>query len=169
MSVVAALLFSLVARNTCRNIQAKSGDSCWSLAKTCGISELEFDKFNPAPFSCKTLEVGDSVCCSSGGLPNLSPKSQGDGYCASYTVRASETCSSIATTHHIKDWHTLEGFNNQTWGWSGCSSIQVGQKICLSSGIPPFPATLKGATCGPQVSFLQSSAVFRGICTDNGH
>lgn len=152
MSGAAALLLSLVARDTCSSIQVTAGDGCWSLAKRCNISEPDFDKFNPAPFSCNSIQTGDYVCCSAGTLPDLSPQSQLDGSCTSYTVQKGETCSSIATAHQIKDWHAIEGFNSQTWGWAGCGLIEDGQKICLSSGTPPFPAAVDGAICGPQVS-----------------
>lgn len=154
MPLATTLLLSLIARDTCRYIQAQSGDGCSSLIKRCSISQSDFDKFNPAPFSCKSIEIGDYVCCSSGSFPDFSPKPKSDGHCASYTVQSGETCSSIATAHQIKDWHDLEHFNKQTWGWAGCSLIQTGQKICLSDGIPPFPAEMKGALCGPQVSHL---------------
>lgn len=151
MSIVASLLTTLVARDTCNYIQAQSGDGCYSLAQRCGISQDDFTTYNPTPFSCDTIEVGDYVCCSAGTLPDFSPQQQANGDCASYTVQSGDTCSSIATANQIKDWHDIEKVNNQTWAWAGCSRIQIGQNICLSSGIPPFPSPVESAVCGPQV------------------
>jgi chitinase len=45
----------------------------------------------------------------------------------------------------------LEERNKNTWGWAGCSYLQPGQVICLSTGSPPMPAPLANAVCGPQV------------------
>ena len=151
MHTVATLLSSLLARDVCRQIDAKAGDGCWSLAKACGISQEDLVKFNPEPFSCDKIEVGTAICCSAGTLPDFSPQKQADGRCASYTVKGKDTCSSIGTAHKLKDWHKIDSFNGQTWSWSGCSSLQTGQQICLSEGTPPFPAEMKNAVCGPQV------------------
>lgn len=155
MPTIAGLITSsLLARDTCRYIQSQAGDGCWSLAQQCGISQDDLNSFNPSPFSCDTIEVGDYVCCSAGSLPDFSPQQQANGNCASYTVQSGDTCSSIATAHQIKDWHTIEAMNNQTWGWAGCSSIEANQAMCLSDGTPPFPTAMDGAICGPQVSFI---------------
>lgn len=46
----------------------------------------------------------------------------------------------------------IEARNADTWGWQGCGNIFLGMKICLSTGTPPFPATVPNAVCGPQVN-----------------
>ncbi|KAI3335204.1 hypothetical protein F4824DRAFT_160216 [Ustulina deusta] len=38
-----------------------------------------------------------------------------------------------------------------TWAWNGCSALLPAQKICLSTGTPPFPPSVSNAVCGPQV------------------
>lgn len=151
MSLISSVLHAFAIRGVCKSIQAQSGDGCYSLAQRCGISQSTFISHNPSPFSCNIIEVGDFVCCSAGTLPDLSPQKQSNGDCTSYTVNSGDTCSSIATSHHIKDWQTLEKVNKETWAWGGCSLIQPGQHICLSSGKPPFPSAVKNAVCGPQV------------------
>ncbi len=133
---------------TCSTITVVSGDGCASLASRCGISATDFYSYNPSPTLCSTLAVGQKVCCSSGGLPV--PAQNSDGSCASYTVVAGDTCSAIALSNSITI-ADLEARNTQTWGWGGCSGLQAGQIICLSTGTPPMPAAVAGAVCGPQV------------------
>lgn len=152
MRPFAPFIASLLARDTCRYIEAKAGDGCYNLAQNCGISQDDLTKFNPSPFDCDKIKIGDTICCSAGALPDLSPQKKADGSCASYIVKSEDTCASIGAGHQLEDWQKIESFNKETWGWSGCSLIQAGQTICLSEGSPPFPAEMKNAVCGPQVS-----------------
>ncbi|KAH8807609.1 hypothetical protein F5884DRAFT_752191 [Xylogone sp. PMI_703] len=135
---------------TCSTVQVVSGDSCASLATECGISGAEFTMFNPSPTLCSTLAVGEFVCCSAGSLPNFAPQPGPDGACFEYTVQAGDFCDSIAEAHFITSTDIMN-FNNNTWGWQGCTDVQLGQIICLSTGTPPFPAPVTNAVCGPQV------------------
>jgi chitinase len=48
--------------------------------------------------------------------------------------------------------------NHQTWGWEGCATLYIGMKICLSAGIPPFPANVPNAICGPQANGTQPNS-----------
>ncbi|OMH82739.1 Killer toxin subunits alpha/beta [Zancudomyces culisetae] len=43
----------------------------------------------------------------------------------------------------------IEEYNKNTWHWDGCSKIQIGMNICLSSGNPPMPVVDPDAQCGP--------------------
>jgi chitinase len=47
----------------------------------------------------------------------------------------------------------IDAINNQTqtWAWDGCINLDAGQILCLSLGLPPMPAPIQNATCGPQV------------------
>lgn len=140
----------LHARADCTTATVVSGDSCGSLASKCGISGDDFTKYNPSSTLCSTLQVGQRVCCSPGDLPDLTPKSNSDGTCASYVVQAGDDCSKIAAAHSLTV-DKLDSFNNQTWGWTGCKNLQSGVNMCLSTGRPPMPAPLDNAVCGPQV------------------
>ncbi|KAL4997043.1 hypothetical protein BDV10DRAFT_186556 [Aspergillus recurvatus] len=83
-------------------------------------------------------------------LPDLTPKPEPDGTCASAVVGADEWCSTIAAANGI----TVEGldeFYKNTWGWAGCDLLQAQQRICISEGDPPMPASIENAVCGPQV------------------
>lgn len=144
---------ALNARSShCRTVRVASGDSCHSLATECGISGAKFTKYNPDPKLCSSLQPGQSVCCSPGSLPNNSPKTNADGSCHSYIVQPGDSCSTIAASHSIS-MADIEEYNSNTWGWMGCQkqNFKAGQKICLSSGTPPFPAPISNAVCGPQV------------------
>lgn len=139
----------LLLRGDCRTMTVVPQDSCGVLASRCGISGADFMKYNPAPSLCATLQPGQRVCCTAGTLPDLTPKKNSDGSCATYTIAANDWCSKIAGANGLTV-SQIEMFNKQTtWGWTGCSNIMVGLKICLSDGTPPMPAPMANAVCGP--------------------
>ncbi|PTB48755.1 glycoside hydrolase family 18 protein, partial [Trichoderma harzianum CBS 226.95] len=144
---------------TCSTVQVVSGDSCGSLATECGISAQDLATFNPASDLCSTLAVGQYICCTSGSLPDLSPKPNPDGSCAQYAVQPNDYCALIASENSITI-TDIENWNQDTWGWQGCDNVQLGQVICLSTGTPPFPASVSNAICGPQVPGTQPPADF---------
>lgn len=139
-------------RATCSFTQAEPGDGCWALTQKCRISEADLIKYNGGRFNfCSSILPGQYVCCGAGDLPDFSPKPNADGSCKSYTAQSQDTCFVIAAANQISDWTKLEDFNKQTWGWTGCAGLQPGQSLCLSTGMPPMPNPIVGATCGPQV------------------
>ncbi|KAJ6151665.1 hypothetical protein N7470_006793 [Penicillium chermesinum] len=142
---------SLHHRSTCKTTQAQGGDSCSSMATRCGISLDEFYKYNPDKSRCSPVIVGSYFCCGAGNLPDLSPKPNADGTCASYYVQKDDSCSKLAAANDltIKD---IENYNKNTWGWMGCGDLQAQLNICLSSGDPPMPSLYGNAVCGPQVN-----------------
>ncbi|KAK3938836.1 glycoside hydrolase superfamily [Diplogelasinospora grovesii] len=136
--------------NTCTYIQAQAGDGCWALAQRCGITQDQLQQYNTAHNFCNTIQVGEYVCCSAGSLPDFSPKPYSNGTCYTYTAQPGDTCYAIATANRMTV-DKITQVNNLTWGWTGCSGLQIGQRICLSGGTPPFPAPVANAVCGPQV------------------
>ncbi|KAL4783388.1 hypothetical protein BJX76DRAFT_358029 [Aspergillus varians] len=136
-------------RGVCRAIQVQNGNSCGSLATRCGIKPAAFTKYNPDKNLCSKLRAGQHVCCSAGSLPDYSPKPNADGTCHVYTIRNNDDCSGIAAANSIST-NDINAWNKKSWGWMGCSNLQVGGKICLSKGDPPMPSVLKNAVCGPQ-------------------
>jgi GH18 family chitinase len=140
----------LVARGNCRTIQVASGNTCGTLATRCGISPADFTKYNPNSKLCSTLAVGEYVCCSAGTLPDLKPKPNADGTCATHFVKGGDDCSTIAASNMLTV-ANLEDFNKNTWGWMGCDDLQASMNMCLSTGDPPLPAPIANAVCGPQV------------------
>lgn len=142
---------AVAARDTtCSTVQVFAGDSCTSLVTDCGITATEFYEYNTASDLCSTLAVGQYVCCSSGNLPDNTPQTYSNGTCYTYLVNSGDSCSAIAEANSLTI-DDIDSFNNHTWGWLGCDDLQAGENICLSSGDPPFPAPVTGATCGPQV------------------
>ncbi|KAL6873022.1 glycoside hydrolase family 18 protein [Trichoderma novae-zelandiae] len=136
-------------RSQCKAIKVVSGDSCASLASKCGISGVNFVKYNSYDKKlCSKLAVGKPVCCSPGQLPDLRPRPKPNGQCATYTVKNSDTCADIAASNGLETADLVE-LNKRTWGWNGCKSILVGQLICLSKGRPPLPGPVPNAVCGP--------------------
>ena len=141
----------LQARDECETIKVQSDNGCAELATRCGISGEKLSKYNPAKDFCSTLRVDQTICCTTGDLPDLTPKPGKDGSCYAYTTKKGDNCADIATENQItkKD---IEDFNGDTWGWTGCERLQSKQRICLSKGDPPMPAPLDNAICGPQVN-----------------
>ncbi|KAM0287958.1 hypothetical protein ACHAQH_000025 [Verticillium albo-atrum] len=137
-------------RADCRSIRAEENDTCTKLASRCGLGGAAFESFNRATANlCSTLKAGQPVCCSSGTLPDIKPKPQADGSCTSYAVEAGEGCSAVAAKHGLKE-PDLEKMNEKTWGWDGCDGgLGLKQRICVSTGNPPMPATYPDAQCGP--------------------
>jgi chitinase len=119
------VLSKMLAAAVCIYILVNSGDSCASLATRCGLTASNFTKYNPSSTFCSNLTIGEPVCCSSGSLPNLTPQKNPDGTCASYTVKSGDYCASIAQNHYITV-DNIEAYNTQTWGWNGCSNLQLG-------------------------------------------
>ncbi|KAK2760814.1 hypothetical protein FQN54_002052 [Arachnomyces sp. PD_36] len=135
---------------TCSTIKVVSGDSCGTLASRCGITPAKFEQFNSDPSLCSTLAPGQPVCCSKGELPDLTPKPNPDGSCATYKTVDGDNCAKLAATNGLKVEDILK-FNQDTWGFTGCSNLPSKATICLSKGTPPMPAPISNAVCGPQL------------------
>lgn len=147
---VAQLPRGIHPRTTCRSIVVDATDTCGSLAVECGITAAQFTAYNPCSTLCSTLTEGQHVCCSSGTLTGLASKLNANGTCHSYLVRGGDSCEKIARANSLTV-AKLETFNVKTWGWMGCANLQAGWNVCLSCGLPPMPAPLVSAVCGPQV------------------
>jgi chitinase len=142
--------------STCSYVAVATLDSCWSLAtQKCGISTTDFYKYNAngdITKFCNDILPGDYVCCSAGDPPDFSPKPNGDGTCASYTAQKDDTCKVIAAKFSIKDYHKLDDYNKNTWGWQGCAiGPGLNMVMCVSSGSPNMPSQSSDYICGPQV------------------
>lgn len=139
----------LATRGDCRTITVNSGDSCGSLASRCGISAANFNKYNSADNLCSTLTPKERVCCSAGSLPDITPKPQSDGTCATHTIQTNDNCADIAAQFGITT-DDINDYNKDTWAWAGCKQLIANQVICLSEGNSPMPSPLSNAVCGPQ-------------------
>jgi hypothetical protein len=132
------------ADGTCKTRTVVSGDTCGSLASKCGISSVDFMKVNTKANLCSTLIPGQQVCCTAGNYPDLKPKPDADGNCATYLTQRGDTCSAIAVARDLTV-SDLESFNKNTWGWNGCDPtvFYPDFKMCVSTGNPPMPATVE--------------------------
>lgn len=152
----------------CRNILVEKDDTCGTLAARCGLAGFAFENYNKkTPNLCSTLKESQRVCCSSGDLPALPdvpepPKPQPDGTCATYDVEMDEGCQAVADKHGI-DMEDLFEFNKKTWGWDGCGNLWLAQRLCVSRGNPPMPASYPDATCGPTKPGTKAPAAGSGI------
>lgn len=147
----------LVKRATCSYTQVVSGDGCWSVADRCKITQDQLVSYNNDPNLCSDLKVGQYVCCSPGTLPDFTPQPNPDGMCKTYTIKSGDYCAAIAqaNTMTVVD---IENRNKNTWGWTGCSYLLVGEIICLSTGSPPMPGAVANSICGPTVPGTQRPA-----------
>lgn len=139
----------LAPRADCRAIQVNAGDSCASLAKRCKVTTANFNKYNTKKNFCSTLAVKQWVCCSAGTLPDKTPQSSKDGTCYIYKIKAGDGCYSLGQNFGITQ-KFIEDVNKNTWGFGGCTKLQLGQPICLSKGKNPMPMPIANAVCGPQ-------------------
>lgn len=136
------------ARAECKSIKVEDNDTCTTLTVRCNIRGADFVKYNPEKNLCANLKPGQWVCCSSGTLPDNTPKTD-DGTCATHKVDQGDTCASIAAAYGIK-LADISTYNKNSWGWAGCDRLQLKQVICLSKGNTPMPSLVEGAACGPQ-------------------
>jgi hypothetical protein len=152
-STIYARHHALHARTECgKTVQVGDGDSCGTLATKCGLPPAAFSKIHPEADFCSKLMPKQHVCCTAGTLPDFSPKPNSDGSCNTYTVKANDNCDSISAEYSLSR-EKLNTYNKNTWGWNGCSLetyLFPNQKICLSTGSPPFPDEIANAQCGPQ-------------------
>lgn len=140
----------LFVRDDCRVVPIVAGDTCGKLADRCGISPADFTKYNPDDDFCSTLSPYGRACCSPGDLPDIRPKKNADGTCATYLVKSGDDCPTLAGKNGLKT-SDIEDFNKgTTWGWNGCEHLLASMNICLSDGLPPMPAPIENAVCGPQ-------------------
>lgn len=137
---------------TCKTISVQPGDDCGSLASKCGLKASDFSTVNSGSKLCSTLAEGQFVCCSRGKLPDLRPKPNPDGSCATYQTMQDDGCSKIAVSRGLTV-ADIESFNKKTWGWNGCgpNRLALGFKLCVSEGSPPMPEPVSNAVCGPTV------------------
>ncbi|KAH7310815.1 hypothetical protein B0I35DRAFT_358159 [Stachybotrys elegans] len=141
----------LQARAECSTVSVVAGDGCGKLAERCGISPSDFTKFNPKENLCSSLKAGQRVCCSAGDLPDIKPKPNEDGSCATYVTLPNDTCDKIALQHGLEDGDLSDFNDGTTWGWNGCDPELFfhSTRICVSKGDPPLPAPVANAVCGP--------------------
>jgi hypothetical protein len=142
----------LQARGSCETITVGAGEFCDALAKRCKLSNDDFYKYNTKSDLCSTLQEGDLICCTDGGLPVIDPpKKNSDGSCAVYYTQSGDTCSKIGKKLGVKA-DDIEKWNSgTTWGWTDCPGLQARSNICVSEGSPPLPAPQSGTECGPLV------------------
>lgn len=138
----------LAPRAECRTVEVKSGDSCASLAKRCGITSANLNKFNTKANFCSNLAVKQLVCCNAGTLPDRRPKPKSDGTCFIYAIANGDSCYTLTQAYYITE-TDIKNYNKNTWGWQGCNRLQIGQRVCLSTGKNPMPNPVTGAVCGP--------------------
>lgn len=123
----------LFVRNDCPTQTVASGDGCGSLARKCGISDQDFLRYNPSSNLCSTLQIGQSVCCGSGILPDHSPKANLDGTCRTQTVSSGDGCGSMVAKCQV----TTQQFAQYNPDAKLCSTLAAGQRVCCSPGSLP--------------------------------
>lgn len=85
------------------------------------------------------------MCCSEG---EVAPQPEAHGTCANYVTQAEDDCYKIGQANGIKE-KDIEDFNKNTWGWTGCGSLDIGVRICVIKGKAAMPAPVAGVNCRP--------------------
>ncbi|KAL2257800.1 hypothetical protein VTK26DRAFT_9157 [Humicola hyalothermophila] len=139
---------------TCKYVQVEQGDTCSSIAESRCPERISLDqlaKFNGGSQSfCSNLKLKSVVCCSEGTKPDLRPKKNPDGSCATHVVKTGETCFEIQEKYLLEKGDIEEFNQKKTWGFSKCEELKENMLICISDGDPPMPAPIENAVCGPQ-------------------
>ncbi|KAF1841659.1 glycoside hydrolase family 18 protein [Cucurbitaria berberidis CBS 394.84] len=138
-------------RSTCTYSQVRADEGCFDLAERCEISQSDLAEYNGGESFCDNLMLDQYVCCSAGTLPDLTPQPNTDGSCQTYEVKDGDNCAAIAESNKMSI-NQLEDRNKDTWGFGGCENIYATQKLCISTGTQPMPATIPNAVCGPQAN-----------------
>nr|CAD91890.1 chitin-binding protein [Babjeviella inositovora] len=115
----------------------------------CGVNAESIQAYNSG-LDFSKLPVGQPVCCSEGKAPDLRPKKNSDGSCYVYTVKSGDTCSAIFAKYSPLSELDLMKYNQQNFGWLGCTNLQKDYKLCLSDGTVPRPTVNPLAECRPQ-------------------
>ncbi|KAJ6542358.1 glycoside hydrolase superfamily [Mycena vulgaris] len=107
-----------------------SGDTCAAIESKTGVSDAQLHTLNPSiNGGCTNLQLGQILCLSSGG--GSGGGGSGGGCAQTYTVVSGDTCAAIESKTGVSDaqLHTLNPSIN-----GGCTNLQLGQILCLSSG-----------------------------------
>ncbi|KAJ3122671.1 hypothetical protein HK100_011889, partial [Physocladia obscura] len=134
------------ANGTCSYIVVQQNEQCSDLPAACNLSQESFNYANPT-LNCSTLQPMQAACCSAGTKPNRAPNPYSNGTCFWHRVVANDSCSLLANEYDLTN-AKIESFNQQTWQWKGCGDVQIGGKVCLSTGTPPLPDVDPTAQCG---------------------
>jgi len=90
----------------------KSGDTCYNIATTYGLSVDNLKTLNPK-INCDSLQAGNVLCVCD----------------KTYTIKSGDTCYSIASAYGI----TVDGLKNMNPGIN-CDNLQIGQVLNISTG-----------------------------------
>ncbi|GEQ66991.1 hypothetical protein JCM33374_g654 [Metschnikowia sp. JCM 33374] len=125
--------------------------------------------FNPG-LDFNNLMPGQTYCYSEGMAPDLRPRKNSNGICATFRVSSGDTCGALAAKYSPLKVADIEKYNTHTYGWKGCNNLQVSQRICVSDGNPPRPFPNPKAECGPSApAFLYNSQCpNKACCSDHG-
>ncbi|KAJ1932551.1 hypothetical protein EC988_009420, partial [Linderina pennispora] len=135
-----------VTPSSCKLYTVVSGDSCYDISLRTQVYLVDLLSYNP-DIDCNRLYPGQVLCLSPAkpAINKLAPDDK--GVCAWHRIRSGETCTSIGQPYGIGA-DEIEGWNRNTWRWSGCKNLQINTKVCLSPGIPPLPDANPQVECG---------------------
>ncbi|KAJ3118277.1 hypothetical protein HDU96_002713 [Phlyctochytrium bullatum] len=121
----------------------KSGDTCWALANSNGLSVDQFRSLNNNP-DCQNLQIGQVQPEQPKPEPKPQPQPQpdppkqpeqpsnggGSGGCSkSHTIKSGDTCWALANANGLSV-DQFRSLNNNP----DCQNLQIGQVVCLAGG-----------------------------------
>ncbi|KAI8324491.1 ADC synthase [Martensiomyces pterosporus] len=119
-----------------RTYIVQSGDTCWRIAQTFGLTTDALLSLNP-DLNCNSLYIGQSVCLDANPTPP--PQSQGGGNggsCTMYTVKPGDSCWLITSIAGI----TQDRLNALNPGLD-CNALYPGQVLCIATAQNPSNST----------------------------
>ncbi|KAH6558831.1 hypothetical protein KP509_1Z042700 [Ceratopteris richardii] len=106
----------------CTTHTVKSGDTCYAVSQSHGISLSYFQSSNPG-INCNNLQIGQVVCVSQPTRSSSPPS----GSSTTYIVKSGNTCYAISQANGI----SLSNFHSWNSGIN-CKNLQIGQVVCVS-------------------------------------
>lgn len=113
------------------SVTVESGDSCWSISTSNGITLSELQGLNPPGVNCNGLQIGQVICVSRGQgqsattiKPTQKPQTPS---CKSATIKRGDTCWSISSANGI----TISELRELNPPRINCDALQLGQAVCV--------------------------------------
>ncbi|KAJ3295139.1 hypothetical protein HDU76_006884, partial [Blyttiomyces sp. JEL0837] len=150
---------------TCIEVTVAKDQTCDVIAAANHITTEALVYANTG-LNCNSLILGQYLCVSKGHPVDHKPKPNPDGSCYAHTVVDGDSCTALQMKYTLTQ-SDIDGFNTKVFKYHGCTTLWVGDVICLSSGTPPRPPIVVGTSCGVQ-NANNKSCVDDNCCSIDG-
>ncbi|GEQ66998.1 hypothetical protein JCM33374_g661 [Metschnikowia sp. JCM 33374] len=128
--------------------------------------------FNPT-LDFSRLLPGQPYCYTLGSPPDLRPLPNADGTCVLHKVVEGDTCASLGAKYWPLKLSDIDHYNQETYSWKGCETVQQNEVICISKGRNQIarPESNPNAECGPLAphELFNTECPNKACCNDFGY